>query len=572
MKKRFSKTIALVLALATVISVLLLPSYAAGSHPSSGKEYTTVLFHGLLGWGNEDDISKILPFWGLTSGNMPEYMEGLGDDIYVASVGPLSSGWDRCCELFAQLTGNRVDYGQAHADKCSAEYKSLGYSLEHSRYGRDYTGNPQISGWGPVYDENRNIIGWNDNKINLVAHSFGGAVSTMFLQLLAYGDENERSWGMEQAAIYGGDWHDYISPLFWGDYHGEYLINSITTLAGVLNGTTFITSNSTATKLLSSLLVGVSDTLGQTELGAIYDFQLEQFGLSKIPGTSPAEITDFLDQKGFLAGSDQAFYDLTIEGTNKLKQGWETFDNVYYFSLPGNKTHKSLLSSNYWPDAGMFELFKPFAITMGKYTTTKETILNIDGSVYGTVDEAWLPNDGMVNTISEKYPFGAKHKDYDPDNVVPGVWQVCPERPLDHFQFVGGILNSTSGTTKTLFGDVSEMIEKTKPVCVDGLFLDKVETGKLRISSPVISCAGKTLLAGKPMINWAGVSGASKYIIYRSESENSNYEEIGKTILSSYTDLSAKKGKTYCYYVVAVPSDCLYDLSSASNIISVKLK
>ncbi|MBQ0101426.1 MAG: hypothetical protein KBT31_01340, partial [Firmicutes bacterium] len=535
-------------------------------------EYTTVLFHGLLGWGNEDDLSKILPFWGLTSGNMGEYMEGLGDDIYVASVGPLSSGWDRCCELFAQLTGNRVDYGQAHADKCSAEYASLGYSLSHSRYGRDYTGNPQISGWGPIYHENRNIIGWNDNKINLVAHSFGGAVSTMFLQLLAYGDEAERQWGMEQARIYGGDWHDYISPLFWGDYHGEYLINSITTLAGVLNGTTFITSNDKATELLAALLVGVADTLGQTEIGAIYDFQLEQFGLSKIPGKDAGSITNFLDQKGFLAGSDHAFYDLTIEGTNKLKQGWETFDNVYYFSLPGNKTHKSLLSSNYMPDAGMFELFKPFSIVMGRYETNDEVILNIDGSVYGTVDKTWLPNDGMVNTVSEKYPFGAKHKNYDPANVEPGVWQVCEDRPLDHFQFVGGILNSTASMTEPLFADVSDMIARTRPVCVDGLFDEKVETGKLRIKTPELSYTGRTLLAGKPILNWNGIKGASKYIVYRASSENGVYEEIGRTILSSYTDLSAKSGRTYYYKVAAIPSDCLYDLSEMSNAVSAKAR
>jgi len=33
---------------------------------------------------------------------------------YAASVAPNGSAWDRACELYAQLSGTRVDYGKAH--------------------------------------------------------------------------------------------------------------------------------------------------------------------------------------------------------------------------------------------------------------------------------------------------------------------------------------------------------------------------------------------------------------------------------------------------------------------------
>ena len=38
-----------------------------------------------------------------------------GIEAYAPAVGPLSSAWDRACELYAQLMGTRVDYGEAHS-------------------------------------------------------------------------------------------------------------------------------------------------------------------------------------------------------------------------------------------------------------------------------------------------------------------------------------------------------------------------------------------------------------------------------------------------------------------------
>ena len=97
------------------------------------------------------------------------YMTSKGYESYAASVGPLSSAWDRACELYAQLTGTTVDYGAAHA----AEYG-------HARYGATYD-KPLFAGWSA------------SKKINLVGHSFGGATIRLFLDILADGSAAEQA-------------------------------------------------------------------------------------------------------------------------------------------------------------------------------------------------------------------------------------------------------------------------------------------------------------------------------------------------------------------------------------------
>ncbi len=547
-KQTLRKAFALILALAMLCSVFCFPASAETAPVAdSGDDYTTVLVHGLLGWGDEDGLSDLISIWGLTSGNMPDYLRDLGYDVYVASIGPISSAHDRCCELYAQLTGARVDYGQAHADKCTAEYASLGYSLTHDRYGRDYTGDPHVENWGPIY-ENGKVVGFYDNKINLVGHSFGGPTALEFLDLLANGDADEIAWAKEQQALYGGDWHDYISPLFWGDYHGEYLIHSVTSLAGVLNGTTFITANDDAMDLMTALLMLIANATGSTFIADIYDFQLEQFGLTAIPGSDVKAKFSFLAQKGYIAGSDHAFYDLTTHGTNELKHGWETYPNVYYFSYSCDKSYKA--GGAYMPDPDMLFLLIPFSMVMGSYKDPNELVYNLDGTVYSGIDAEWMPNDGMVNTVTSRYPLGAPHRSYNVNDIASGVWNVHPDIDKDHFGIVGSFLSPDPIGTRKLFRGVLEDISRTTPIRDE----HPVVIGAMAnaLDAPVIKKASRTLLTKKPSLDWKAVSGAASYQIYRATSENGTYSLIGTTVLTSYTDFSAPAGTCF-YKLVAVP-------------------
>ncbi len=548
-----------------LILVLLIPLFcteAFAEEKTSGADYTTVFIHGLMGFGDEDELSDVLPYWGLLAGDMPDYLESLGYETYVASVGPISSAHDRCCEVFAQLTGTRVDYGQAHADKCTAEFASKGYCLTHSRYGRDYTGNAQVESWGPIYDENDKPTGeWYDNKINLVGHSFGGPTSCQLLQYLAEGDPDEIAFGKEQAALYGGNWHDYVSPLFWGsepyeeggaERHGEYLIHSVTSLAGVLNGTTFISSNKNTMVLAKDLSALIANALGTSEIADLYDFQLEQFGLTQSSNTGDLEAYfSLLDQKGFIAGSDHAFYDLSIEGTNKLKQGWNTYDNVYYFSFAGDKCFSTVCGS-VMPDADMWALLLAYSANMSNYTNKNERVLDVNGNDVTGIDREWLNNDGMVNTISARYPLGANHTAYNINSIKPGTWNYHVDQDLDHMEFIGGLYIVKPYTTRNFYRDLMADISRTTPI-MDETTEPGDSAQSNRLSAPTIWYAGRSALLGKPSLNWTASIGASCYAVYRATSENGDYKKIATTVATLYTDTSAKARTTYYYKVVAVP-------------------
>ena len=109
-----------------------------------------VLVHGVFGWGDT--------FW------MPSYWAGaemLDRKVFVTSLGPLSSHHDRACELFYQLKGGVVDYGEKHSRKCG-----------HARLGRKYRAK---------YPE------WSSRKpLHFIGHSMGGGTRFISLSLFFF--------------------------------------------------------------------------------------------------------------------------------------------------------------------------------------------------------------------------------------------------------------------------------------------------------------------------------------------------------------------------------------------------
>ena len=181
--KKSKKFLCLLLALVMAGSLLLLPAAAADTQQSGAERYPTIYVHGLMGWGEHDQIYAVTPYWGLASDLMP-YLTGKGYESYAASVGPLSSAWDRACELYAQLVGARTDYGVKHAQ-----------DFGHERYGIDYE-TPLFDGWG------------TERAVNLVGHSFGGATTRLFLEILTNGCPEEvaaaKAAGVEPSPFFLG--------------------------------------------------------------------------------------------------------------------------------------------------------------------------------------------------------------------------------------------------------------------------------------------------------------------------------------------------------------------------------
>ena len=150
-----------------LLIICLCLSLCSCAKPVTGADYPAVFVHGYSGWGSYDERDKSTPYWGLGSTNVKNSLTNRGYQVYMASVGPVSSAWDRACELYAQLTGTRVDYGAAHSARCG-----------HERFGRDFSGDPLIPDF--TWDAS--------HKIHLIGHSFGGATIRLLLDLLADGD------------------------------------------------------------------------------------------------------------------------------------------------------------------------------------------------------------------------------------------------------------------------------------------------------------------------------------------------------------------------------------------------
>ena len=118
-------------------AILLLPAAllagCAGRLPTvdtpqvwEGNDYPIVLVHGVMGYGRDEMFG--FKCWGGFV-DLQEELRKAGHQTFTAAVGPISSNWDRACELYACIKGGRVDYGEAHARK-----------FGHDRYGRSYPG------------------------------------------------------------------------------------------------------------------------------------------------------------------------------------------------------------------------------------------------------------------------------------------------------------------------------------------------------------------------------------------------------------------------------------------------
>ena len=408
--KKSKKFLCLLLALVMAGSLLLLPAAAANTQ-SGATRYPTVYVHGLMGWGEHDQIYSAVPYWGLSTDLMP-YMTSKGYESYAASVGPLSSAWDRACELYAQLTGTTVDYGAAHA----AEYG-------HARYGATYD-KPLFAGWSA------------SKKINLVGHSFGGATIRLFLDILADGSAEEQA-----AAKAAGT---EVSPFFEGG-KADW-VYSLTTLAAPHNGTTFLECCGNMAQFAAESSTAMAKLLGISDFKGVYDFQLEQFGFYRKDGETVLEALDRVLHSDFLSHNDNVFRDLTIDRALELNDDIEIQPNVYYFSYAGDKTRQSTLTGERTSAVDMTPLFVPFANQMcGYYDQTTAGGFRIDKS--------WAPNDGLVNTVSALYPTDSagrcltksgktgyvQQDGYSNVGYQPGVWNVMPVRHYDHGNFIAGM-------------------------------------------------------------------------------------------------------------------------------------
>ena len=132
--------------------------------------------------------------------------------------------------------------------------------------------------------------------------------------------------------------------------------------------------------------------------------------------------------------SDSADYDMVIDNALALNKTLPISKNTYYFSFACSSTKKQADGTYVAINSKTEPMFRSSANRLGKLKGVTE-----GGAVY---DESWRENDGLVNTISAKAPFGQPQQEYNSENVPRGVWNVMPVVSGDHMSLEGGFMHA----------------------------------------------------------------------------------------------------------------------------------
>lgn len=411
------------------------------------NNYPVVLVHGNAGWGR-DEVGVIpyylqgmddILYWGGYV-DIQEELNAKGFKVFTGVVGPFSSNWDRACELFAYLYGGTVDYGKAHSEKYG-----------HKRYGRTFEG--LYHDWGKVTKE-------GINKIHLIGHSQGGQTARLFVQLLEEGMRSEveavlgpnpTSEEIDDAVKDGR-----LSPLFSGMHCNDW-VQSVTTFATPNDGTTLADLSLYVDDSVGLFAQVFGSLTGADSLGPV-DLKLDQWDLTQRPGESnSAFVKRALGSPLFTAGDgaskDFSNYDLSTVGGREMNRWVKDQPNVYYFSYSFNASKRALLGYNHLP-------YIPY---MNPTMYASGTAIGAYINYLTGITSSWLPNDGIVNTISENGPkLGRSYNNvfrFD-GNPKIGKWNdMGTLYKTDHEDIVGRDTSEAMGDLMEFYTDYVELLQ-----------------------------------------------------------------------------------------------------------------
>ena len=415
--KKANKSIAIILSVILIFSSLPLFSFAADTNgdetisvlaaAEKSNNYPFILVHGLGGWGQYDIGTETYPYWGGGAGmsegneNFVDFLGENGYEAYAVSVGPVNSAWDRACEIYAQLTGTVVDYGEAH----SKEHN-------HARYGRSFEGIPLMGRvWSP------------DEPLNLIGHSFGGPASRLFASLMAFGDEAE-------IAATGDD----TSSLFKGGH--TKAVHSVITLSGCHNGSQVanLIVDPVVPLFLIAVMVNLMCTFSDEPIGFNSDLGLSHFGLTPSEGSGrvPFKLSNIIN---FMKAKDNAGVDLTVGGSQSLNEKIKMNPETYYYSVSGTVTEENKCGRQ----VKTHDTTKIFDMTTQLLIMSQG--LTIDGI---KMDKDWANNDGMVPLKSALYPIDESDNAFpyeealSKNKIKPGSWYYLETiYGMDHGDYCG---------------------------------------------------------------------------------------------------------------------------------------
>ncbi|MGV2874453.1 triacylglycerol lipase [Macrococcus capreoli] len=352
--------------------------------PHKRNKAPIILVHGFAGFARDNTPHGLMPYWGGLKVNITETLKIEGYDIYEASIGSMSSNYDRAVELYYFIKGGRVDYGAYHSKK-----------FGHHRFGKTYDG--IFPDWQP------------GQKVHLIGHSMGGQTIRLLEHMLRFGQPEEIEYAKSHQVK--------ISPLFQGGK--DDMINTITTIGTPHNGT-FVADRIGKSNLIKSFFYRLIENEGRSTFNV--DWGFGQWDLRQQKGESYLAYIKRVRSNQLWNTTDNGFYDLTIQGAKALNQQLSINPNIRYKSYSTVATHKSLFTNLQIVNVGMFA---PFYLTgiIGTFSGTKE----------------WWENDGLVPAISAEAPFTEPKLYHEQYKIERGVWHVVPRMyGWDHMDQIGG--------------------------------------------------------------------------------------------------------------------------------------
>ncbi|MBO5417736.1 MAG: hypothetical protein J6A50_03910 [Clostridia bacterium] len=404
------KVIAVVLSVCMIISLLSVSAFAKETtwDDVTKNEYPFVFVHGMGGWGAYEDNAP-MPYWGgmnfeglkmsVGDTNIVDVLNSKGVEVYEASVGPFSSAWDRACELYAQLTGTVVDYGEAHSK-----------AHNHDRYGYSYEGKALMG-------ENWDL----ETPINIMGHSFGGPTVRLFASLMYYGDEAE-------VAATG----ENTSPLFTG---GHDVIHSVSTFSSPNDGTPI--ADFLVDLKLIALIAFAGNLLGCLfgDEVMMWHLRFGHFGLTAKENEEKASF-NIGNIVNFYNSNDNCGYDMTIDGAKKLNEKIQVVPTAYYYSYTAIATEENIV--------GMQKLTTPSLFSFSSLVLSAYEGKTIDGV---EMTKEWAISDGIVPYASAKCPMKDidKAKVYSDaiaagEEIETGRWYMMdPLMDFQHASYMGTV-------------------------------------------------------------------------------------------------------------------------------------
>lgn len=394
------------------------------------NNYPVVLVHGFLGFGPEQFKRTGFKYWGGFD-DIAEHMRHYQGQhqILVASVGSISSSWDRSAELYYQIKGGCVDYGSIHTDR--ADHKA-----ERRPPGKCWAADPS-------HNPNNYPLAlypdWDaQHPVHLIGHSQGGQTIRELIQLLENGSPHGDEGGGE---LYQG------GKIGW--------VSSATTLSAPHDGTSLRDAMTDFGPFIARLAAGIGAIANPAATSAGLDLQLEQFGIARRPNESDAGYLEramnnpFWNQNNF----DSAQWEMGPDGAREFNAWVKTSPHVYYFSMANTATEAGAFCCNdtdrtlaffqrqqyQYPRRDMAPLTKPYAGEWIVPSFAQRGLGSYTQSAPGrvTVDERWFANDGVVNTVSMRAPAGQPVRDFD-GVPVKGSWNFLQTyRTYDHFDMIG---------------------------------------------------------------------------------------------------------------------------------------